>query len=86
MNDIILVLNAGSSSIKFSLFHFETLKLISYGEIDDIFGTATFVCLDKKHKPILKKKLKSNGYEFGLKFFFNWFKNSYKKYASCKRC
>lgn len=37
MSNVILSINAGSSSIKFSLFQFETLKLISSGEIENIF-------------------------------------------------
>lgn len=76
MNNVILVINAGSSSIKFSLFHFEGLKLISYSEIQDIFQSATFSSFNNKHELTFKKKLNSNGYESSLKFFFDWFKNA----------
>ena len=79
MNSAILVVNAGSSSIKFSLFHFETLKLIFYSEISDIFQSATFSSFNDKHELTLKKKLDSNGYESSLKFFFDWFKNIQEK-------
>ncbi len=79
MNNVILVINAGSSSIKFSLFHFETLKLIANGEIEDIFEAATFSAFNDKHEITLKKKLDSNGYEPSLKFFCNWFENSEDK-------
>lgn len=79
MNEIILVINAGSSSIKFSLFHFERLKLISYGEIDDIFESSTFSSYNDKKELIIRKKLNSNGYEFGLKYFFNWFETNNDK-------
>jgi len=79
MNNVILVINAGSSSIKFSLFHFESLKLISHGEIENIFEAATFSAFNDKHEITLKKKLDSNGYEPSLKFFCNWFQNSEEK-------
>lgn len=75
MSNVILSINAGSSSIKFSLFHFETLKLISYGEIEDIFESATFSFFNDKNELILKKELALNGYDSSLKFFFNWFEN-----------
>lgn len=73
MQNAVLVFNAGSSSIKFSFFHFETLKLIVYGEIENIFKSASCSVYNDKCEQILKKKLDSNGCEFGLKYFFNWF-------------
>lgn len=79
MNDVILVLNAGSSSIKFSLFHFKDLKLIFYGKIENIFESATFSVFDDNHELTLKKNLNSNGYEPSLHFFFDWFKTIAKK-------
>lgn len=80
MKDVILVMNAGSSSLKFSLFNFENLKLVYYGEIENIFEAATFSSFNDKHEPIfLKTKLDNNGYQLGLKFLFNWLESFEEK-------
>lgn len=76
MNNVILAINAGSSSIKFSLFHFETLNRILHGEIKDIFKSVTFSVFNDKDESLSKiKKLDVSGYEPALKFFFHWFDN-----------
>lgn len=79
MDNVVLVVNTGSSSIKFSLFHFETLTLISYSEIENVFESATFSAFNDKHERLLKKTLTSNGYDASLTFFFKWLENSQKK-------
>lgn len=80
MNNVILTINAGSSSIKFSLLHFDTLKLIFSGEVKDIFESATFSSFNDKHVLHSKIKLKANGYESSLAFFFNWLENYPEKF------
>lgn len=81
MNNVILSINAGSSSIKFSLLHFDTLKLIFSGEVKDIFESATFFSFNDEHVLLSKIKLKANGYESSLEFFFNWLKNYPEKFV-----
>ena len=39
MEEVILVINSGSSSIKFSLFCWQELNLLYYGIINDIFDS-----------------------------------------------
>jgi len=92
MNDVILVINAGSSSIKFSLFHVERLTLIFYGEIElgeglsyskteSLFTKTRFSAFNDKHDIILQKDLEENGYEAGLTFLFTWFETFQKQYV-----
>jgi len=81
MINAILAINAGSSSIKFSLFQIETLKLIIYGEIKDIFESATFSSFNDKHERLSVLKLDANGYESTLAFFFQWCENYLGQYV-----
>ena len=74
-NETILVINAGSSSIKFSLFECEKLSLIYHGEIEDVFTAPVLSIFDGKHKPVLKKSDIKPGYEPSIQAFFNWFES-----------
>jgi acetate kinase len=49
MADIVLVLNAGSSSIKFSAFdvHEASLDLVSHGQVEGLFSAPHFVAYDR---------------------------------------
>jgi acetate kinase len=73
-DEVILVINSGSSSIKFSLFvcHQE-LKLLYHGEIESIFETPSLTIFNASHVQIVKQHISSNGHEAGLRAFFNWF-------------
>ncbi len=72
-NETILVVNAGSSSIKFSLFDSEQLTLIYHGEIEKVFNAPQLSIFDKKHNLVLENKDMSPGYEPSMQTFFNWF-------------
>jgi acetate kinase len=72
MNEVILVINAGSSSIKFSLFTGTTLTLIYHGEIEDISEKPQLTIFDAKHTPIIKQSISSPGYEPTLPKLFDW--------------
>jgi len=74
-NETILVINAGSSSIKFSLFECDKLSLIYHGEIEDVFTAPVLSIVDAKHKPVLKKSDVKPGYEPSIKAFFKWFES-----------
>ncbi|MFA6303179.1 MAG: acetate/propionate family kinase [Legionella sp.] len=74
MANVLLVINSGSSSIKFSLYSFtQELNLIYHGEIDDLFKSPYLTVFDAQHTAIVKQKIVSQGYEAGLKAFFDWF-------------
>lgn len=50
MADVIMVLNAGSSSIKFSAFDVdgEDLELVTRGQVEGLFSSPHFVAFDAK--------------------------------------
>jgi acetate kinase len=61
-NETILVINAGSSSIKFSL--------IFHGEIENVFSVPVLSIFDAKHKLIFKSSEIKSGYEPSIQAFF----------------
>ncbi|MGD9591580.1 MAG: acetate/propionate family kinase [Candidatus Berkiella sp.] len=71
-NDSILVINAGSSSIKFSLFGSDTLSLFYRGQIEQIHSTPTISILDKDHHVINQKCKILPGYESSIEAILNW--------------
>jgi acetate kinase len=76
MDEVILVINSGSSSIKFSLFDYQQdLNLLYHGEIQSIFETPCLTIYDANHLQIVKQNILSKGHEAGLRFFFNWFEH-----------
>ncbi|SAK48866.1 acetate kinase [Caballeronia temeraria] len=54
MADVILVLNAGSSSIKYSAFDIEDeqLELVTHGQVEGLFSSPHFVALNAKGEKI----------------------------------
>jgi acetate kinase len=72
MDEVILVINAGSSSIKFSLFTSRTLTLIYHGEIESIPETPQLTVFNAKHIQILKQSIALLGYESVLHKLFDW--------------
>ena len=58
MKDTILVLNAGSSSIKFSLFaeRGAELALVAAGQVEGIYTAPRFVAKDAAGKPAAEKR------------------------------
>lgn len=74
MTDVILVINSGSSSIKFSIFSCEKkLNLLFHGEIDNITETPHLTIDDASHQQILNQIIKTQGHEAGLLTLFQWF-------------
>lgn len=74
MSEVILVINSGSSSIKFSLFVCEQeLNLLYHGVIDSIFDSPCLMVFNAKHIRIVTQNISSKGHEAGLRKFFNWF-------------
>lgn len=76
MEDVILVINSGSSSIKVSIFACQKiLNLLYHGEIEHILASPCLTLFNASHEQIIKKTLSSNGTEAGLRAFFNWFEH-----------
>lgn len=84
MNEVILVINAGSSSIKFSLFASDDLNLIYRGAIDIHDSYSNFSIFNAKHEEILKQKISSIQYVELFACVFTWlhdFPDSYQLVA-----
>jgi acetate kinase len=76
MTEVLLVINSGSSSIKFSIFVCQqTLDLLYHGEIESISDSPCLTILDANHTQIVEQKISSKGTEAGLQAFFNWFEH-----------
>jgi acetate kinase len=83
MTDAILVLNAGSSSIKFSLFakRDAALALVSSGQVAGITGSPTFVAKNAEGRPIAEKSWGAGtrlGHEGALGHLTEWIKQRYE--------
>ena len=82
MTDAILVLNAGSSSIKFSLFadrHGE-LELVARGQVEGIHTAPLFVAKDAAGKPVGEKRWQAGekiGHHGALAYLVDWLKAEY---------
>ena len=79
MNDAILVLNAGSSSIKFSLFATEGAELtrIATGQVESIYTTPRFSAKDAAGKPAGEKQWEPGaklGHDGALFHIVDWLK------------
>jgi acetate kinase len=76
MAEVLLVINSGSSSIKFSIFAYkQKLNLLYHGEIESISDSPYLTILDANHTQIVEQKISSEGTEAGLRAFFNWFEH-----------
>jgi acetate kinase len=79
MTDAIAVLNAGSSSIKFSLFaeRGAELALIAGGQVEGIYTAPRFVAKDAAGKPAAEKQWEAGaklGHEGALAHIIDWLK------------
>jgi acetate kinase len=80
MNDAILVLNAGSSSIKFSLFSANELALLAGGQMAAIHTEPKFTAKDAARKPLAEKRWPAQtklGHEAALNHIVEWLKATY---------
>ncbi len=76
MTDVILVINSGSSSIKFSIYAArKTLKLLYHGEIESISESPFLTISNDTHQHILKQAIPLKGTQQGLRAFFSWFEH-----------
>lgn len=74
MNKLILVINSGSSSIKFSLFTCDNqhLELYYHGQIQDLYESPQINIFNASQDQVFNQEMTSQGHEAGLKILFNW--------------
>jgi acetate kinase len=82
MNNAILVLNAGSSSIKFSLFAEASadLDLVARGQVEGIYTAPNFVAKDAAGKMAGEKRWEAGtklGHDGALTHVLDWLKTTY---------
>ena len=82
MNRLILVLNAGSSSIKFTVFRKSANPgkddLLSDGQVSVIGGQAHFLARDATNQPLVDKHLENHaGHETALAAILQWMTQQY---------
>jgi acetate kinase len=80
MNEAILVLNAGSSSIKFSLFSENPLALLAGGQMAAIHTEPKFAARDAGGKQLAEKRWPAQaklGHEGALAHIVEWLKSAY---------
>ncbi|STY29277.1 Acetate kinase (Acetokinase) [Legionella wadsworthii] len=73
-NESILIINAGSSSIKFSLYNL-SLTLIYHGEIEYLSEKLQITIFNEKNELITKEIITEKDYEAGLNYLFSWMEN-----------
>lgn len=91
MQNAVLALNAGSSSVKFSLFSIEknqSLQLIVRGEMEELKNNPYFVVKDNHNEIITEQsqfnddyQLKSNPHHFALQLINQWLANEMKQFS-----
>lgn len=72
MNEHIIVFNAGSSSLKFSLFEASSLGLSFHGQVDDILGTPKLLIKDKDNSKIFYLEDFEPGHKAAITALFDW--------------
>ncbi|MFI4919656.1 MAG: acetate/propionate family kinase [Legionellales bacterium] len=76
MDEVILIINAGSSSIKFSLFSHVALTLIYHGEVKHMIEKPELTVFNAQRSQIVKESIPAPGYESALSTLFNWLENA----------
>lgn len=70
--DALLIINAGSSTIKFALFASHDLELIYQGEIDNILEKPQITILHAQNKQQIKESIPDKGFDRALNYLFDW--------------
>ena len=80
MSDLILVLNAGSSSIKFSLFASQgTLDVLASGQVEGLYTAPHFIAKDAAGKRLAEKHWEAGqhlGHDGALTHLLDWLKST----------
>ena len=72
MKEAILTINAGSSSIKFSLFDSNSLTLMYYGSVDIGSDHATLSIINPKHIEVRRQVINTSDYVILFKEIITW--------------
>lgn len=84
MTDVILTVNAGSSSIKFSLFKAHmALAPLYHGRISNLLEAPHFTVYDAKKMQIVDCPLPSCGYSFAIHALLDWVEGLDEKITLC---
>jgi acetate kinase len=78
MNKHIIVFNAGSSSLKFSIFDAHDLSVCFYGIVDNILINPNLFVHDKNKKEVFNRKIFKPGYQESITALFDWIKTYHK--------
>lgn len=83
MTKVILVINAGSSSIKFSVFsyHIAGLNIIYHGEVDIRNNYSDFNVYNEMREPVSNKIINATEYSILFSNIFNWLDELSQKYT-----
>lgn len=80
MNKVILVINAGSSSIKFSLFNASNnLDLVFHGNISISKTSSNFIVFDLNNTELLNKNTHHTEYQYLFVSIFDWINSNLPK-------
>ena len=72
MDEVLLVINSGSSSIKFALYTCADLKLQYQGKIESVFEKPQFSAVNSQQQQIINESLSSPGYASLLTYLLDW--------------
>lgn len=79
MQKVIMILNAGSSSIKFSIFDASSLESICNGQVESIKDEAKFTAKAKDDEVKIKKQpIGKTGYKPALEHILDWIYKNYQ--------
>lgn len=72
MKKVIVIFNAGSSSLKFSLFAVDGCSLLFHGIVDDLQGNPVLKIYDAEKSLVYLQDSLEQGYKAALAALFNW--------------
>lgn len=72
MDEALLIINAGSSTIKFALFSSNDLGLIYQGEIDNILEKPQISIFHAQNKQQIKESIPNIGFDHAWQYLFDW--------------
>jgi acetate kinase len=77
-SDVIVTMNVGSSSVKFSVVELDTFTQLAVGKVSGLGGDATVEVKDFEHKRNYKKDIEEKDVPTAIKRVVNWVKTNEK--------
>ncbi|OGV45518.1 MAG: acetate kinase [Legionellales bacterium RIFCSPHIGHO2_12_FULL_42_9] len=74
--EVVLIINAGSSSIKFSVLTCADLTVLYHGTIETTTDHPTLMMIDTSSRQVAKQALKKTGYAYALCQILDWLEQS----------